>query len=329
MSKHKLPLLLLVMLLACTILPACQRRNLHFRQPNPRTTLVNPENPDNLPPNPNSGLAIEPLAFAEPEAPAPQQLEQPVPTRPKGKFPVAMAGFFIDMGSIPAGPAYNVRRAAEKVDGLVLEPGEVFSFNELMEPYTSSAGWKNGATYVQGAVVSSPGGGVCKVATTLYNVAVLANLEIVERRNHGLMVPYVKPGQDATVSTQAPDLKFKNTSSAPVMLKAAIDGSRLIMAAYGSEQPPKVTWHHTVIKREEPPVLIKENRDLQPGEERVIRNGSEGMTVKSWIAITYADGREVRKDMGTSVYAPLARVVERGPAPEPEQTVPTMAVPRE
>lgn len=313
MSRCKLMVLSIILSLVCASLPACQRRNLSFRQPNPSTVLVNPENLDDLPPNPQSGLPVE--------VPPPTNEE---PQRPEGRFPVAMAGFFIDMDNIPAGPAYNVRRAAARIDGMVLRAGEVFSFNKLMEPYTSAAGWKDGASFVGGEVVASPGGGICKVATTLYNVAVLANLEILERRNHGLIVPYVNAGQDATVSTQSPDLKFRNTSAHPVMLKAAVDGNRLFIAAYGSELPPKISWHHVVTKREQPPIVIKENRKLSPGEDRVIRNGTEGMTVKSWVIIIYPDGRQVRKDMGTSVYAPLTRVVERAPEPMPEQSIPTM-----
>lgn len=85
-------------------------------------------------------------------------------------------------------------------------------------------------------LVLGVGGGICQVSSTLYNAALLSNMEIVQRSNHSSEVPYVARGRDATVAYGLLDLKFRNTTSSPIYIKTAIQGGRLTIAFHGSKQ---------------------------------------------------------------------------------------------
>ena len=122
------------------------------------------------------------------------------------------------------------------------------------------------------------GGGVCKIATTLYNLAVLSNLEVIERHNHSMPVNYVPYGQDATVAYGVKDLRFKNTTENSILIWAEMIGNRLYMGFYGSEKPPKVIWNHEVSNVTTPPVKThcgKKKRKFKTGrdENHPRRNG--------------------------------------------------------
>lgn len=300
----------LAICLLCTALSGCKLLRRPATDLHPPIVLNNPENPEGSAAYPDSGLPIVPPALPLPA------------TTGQGSFAIAMAGFYIDMGWLAPGPAHNVQKAADLLDGTILQPGEVFSFNDRIGPYSRERGWQEGAAYSQGEVISSFGGGVCKVATTLYNVAVLADLQVLERRNHGLPVPYVKAGQDATVNEGGPDLKFQNSYIHPVLLKATVQGSKLLMAVYGSDNPPQITWEHHSLGNTEPPVVYKDTPDLPPGEERLAREGMAGSSVQSWLIIRHDNGRAERRNMGVSTYAPLAQIVERGVTVTTDEALP-------
>jgi hypothetical protein len=88
----------------------------------------------------------------------------------------------------------------------------------------------------------------------------------------------------------------------------------LFVAIYGQREPPAVTWHHEILRVEERPTIKRPNPNLQPGEEKVIISGAEGITVDSWIDLVYADGRAKTMQMGVDWYRPMPRVVEYGPS---------------
>ena len=98
------------------------------------------------------------------------------------------------------GEEENVHLAAKMLAGITLEPGQVFSQNSRIGPYNEARGFKRGPTYIGSQLTTTIGGGVCKIASTLYNVAILSDLGIIERHAHGMPVPYVPHGQDATVA---------------------------------------------------------------------------------------------------------------------------------
>ncbi|MBO8129240.1 MAG: VanW family protein [Peptococcaceae bacterium] len=231
----------------------------------------------------------------------------------KYEVSMRMAAFQTTLPDPLPGEEYNVARAADLLAGTVVNPGEIFSMNTAIGPYTKERGFREGPTYMGNQVVKTIGGGVCKVSTTLYNVAILANLKIIERHCHGMMVPYVPPGQDATVSYGNRDFKFQNNTEHPIIIWADTKGNTLYIAFYGRSRPPKVKWHHKILHRQEMPVIYRNNTKLQPGEEKVIIPGADGLTVKSWLTIEYSDSKTVTKELGIDYYRPMTQVVERGP----------------
>lgn len=211
------------------------------------------------------------------------------------------------------GEEFNAAYAADLLAGTIIEPNQVFSMNNTIGPYTKQRGYQEGPSYVGSKVVTTIGGGVCKVATTLYNAAVLANLKIVERHPHLMQVPYVPPGQDAAVFYGAQDIKVKNDTKSPVVIwaNANMDENTLYVAFYGSVAPPKVIWHHKILNRQKAPTLYRANTGLNEGEEKVLVDGAEGLQVKSWLTIEQSDSKIMTKNLGVDYYKPMPRVIER------------------
>ncbi len=116
----------------------------------------------------------------------------------------------------------NLILAANKINGMVLMPGETFSYNKVVGERTISAGYREAPIYVSGEVVDGVGGGICQITTTLYNAVVYANLEIVERSNHQFVPSYARASRDATVVYGAIDFKFKNNRDYPIKLECSV-----------------------------------------------------------------------------------------------------------
>ncbi len=110
----------------------------------------------------------------------------------------------------------NIHIASEELNHAVIEPDEVFSFNKTLGRRTKDKGYEEAPIMVQGKKNTGTGGGICQLSSTLYNTALLADMEIVERHPHSKKVPYVPEGKDATVVYNSKDFQFKNTKNYPV-----------------------------------------------------------------------------------------------------------------
>jgi len=118
------------------------------------------------------------------------------------------------------------------INGTVVQPGEVFSFNRAVGPRTASRGFVEGRSVVENAygeleMVPDIGGGVCRASTVLYQAALNAGLEVVERHEHGLPVEYAEVGKDAAVAWPYWDFKFRNTAGVPVTIEAFSEQGKL------------------------------------------------------------------------------------------------------
>jgi hypothetical protein len=224
--------------------------------------------------------------------------------------PILMAGFCAVLKDPLPGEEHNVSLAASSVSGHIVRPSKIFSQNERIGPYTKRRGYKEGASFVGDKIIMTEGGGVCKVATSLYNLSVLANLEIVERHYHAMPVNYVPYGQDATVAYGIKDFKFKNTTKGNILIWSKMIGNRLYMGFYGTERPPKVTWTHEVTNLVKPPLKYIRNDSLNPGEMVTKVKGLDGANVKSYVKIEYPDGTIEIKKMFPSYYLPFPEVIE-------------------
>ncbi len=127
----------------------------------------------------------------------------------------------------------NLQLAANKINGTVLMPGEIFSYNQVVGERTIAAGYKEAPIYVSGEVVDGLGGGICQITSTLYNAVLYANLGIVSRSNHQFVPSYVTASRDATVVYGAIDFKFKNTRDYPIKITCSVSNGIATFNIYG------------------------------------------------------------------------------------------------
>ncbi len=138
-------------------------------------------------------------------------------------------------GSDGSGRAKNIETGASHIGGTLLAPGEEMSANAAMEPYTHENGYAEAASYESNTVVQTMGGGICQVSTTLYNAILFAELEIVERYPHSMLVGYVEPSMDAAIADDVLDLVFKNNQKTPIYIESVLAGGNLTFNIYGKE----------------------------------------------------------------------------------------------
>lgn len=129
----------------------------------------------------------------------------------------------------------NLRLACEAIDGVVLLPGESFSYNDTLGERTAAKGYKPAPSYEGGLTVDTLGGGICQVSSTLYYGTLFADLEIVERWNHGYVSSYMDPGMDATVSWGGADFCFANNTEHPIRIKAWRADGYVNVEIYGTD----------------------------------------------------------------------------------------------
>ncbi|MDD6736330.1 MAG: VanW family protein [Clostridiales bacterium] len=235
----------------------------------------------------------------------------------------------------------NVELAARKIDGVILAPDEVFSYNNTVGERTKANGFLEAPMFENGETVQGTGGGVCQVSSTLYSAVLYSDLQVVERRCHSLTVAYVPKGQDATVAYGSIDFKFKNNTAYPIKISAAAVKGKITVSISGTkpeaEKTVKIT--NNIIETREPTVEEVPDKSMLTGNKKVISAGKTGYTVET-IRTVYENGSEVKSEkMGKSVYkmlptklavgaavpTPMPTLVPREtPTPEPEPT-PDMA----
>ena len=144
-----------------------------------------------------------------------------------------LSSFSTDLAPRTPEQKHNIARAASRIDGRVVKPGEEFSFNRVVGPCGVDEGYEPAGTIVNGELKAEWGGGVCQLSSTLYNAALLADLRITHRQAHSQRVSSVPPGRDATVAFDIADLRFVNTTGFPVRLRATVTASRLTVSVLG------------------------------------------------------------------------------------------------
>ena len=198
----------------------------------------------------------------------------------------------------------NVRLSCEAINGIVLQPGEEFSFNERVGERTEAKGYKGAAAYNNGEVVEEIGGGVCQTSSTLYNAVLKAGLKTTMRRSHTFEPSYVTPGTDATVSWGGPDYKFVNNSSTAIGLKASYADQKCTISIYGIpilEEGVTYSLKSTKLKDIDPPApTYEEDGTLVPGTEKVKSSGSKGSYWETRLVIT-KDGEVVSQEVDHTV----------------------------
>lgn len=231
----------------------------------------------------------------------------------------------------------NVKLSARKCSGIILLPGETFSYNEAVGQRTVAAGFKEASAYSNGKTVMALGGGICQTSSTLYNAALLANLEITSRRNHSFVSDYVPLGRDATVSWGGPEFEFTNNTDYPIKISCSYsDSNKLTCSIYGTDvnhYTVKITSE--VLSTNPHSVQKKETDELYEGETKKEVSGYDGCTVQTYRKVYDANGNLVSSTKEAySSYSRRDEVLlvgtkkrettpEPEPQPEPEPSEPS------
>ncbi len=206
----------------------------------------------------------------------------------------------------------NLITAAKKMDKAVLKPGETFSFNGTIGPRTAETGFKDAYIVINNEYVKGIGGGICQVSSTLYNAALLANLSIVERHPHAVVVAYIPLGQDATINYPNLDLKLRNDSSSYLYFRTKVEAGNLTIKIYGKKTGVKVRFEKEIEKELNYHTVRKIDPDLLPGAVIQQQSGSKGYIVKTWKIVTDAQGKETKQLLSRDSYAPTNRILKIG-----------------
>lgn len=129
----------------------------------------------------------------------------------------------------------NLRLACEAVNGIIVYPGEVFDYNTTLGERTTERGYKAATAYYAGESIQELGGGICQISSSLYYCAMVADLEILVRENHGFVSAYMPMGMDATVSWGGPDFRFRNTTDYPIRIEASANRGTTTVTLIGTD----------------------------------------------------------------------------------------------
>lgn len=198
---------------------------------------------------------------------------------------------------------HNAELAVGRLRNVTVGPGEVFSFNRTVGTFSRDQGYRKAPVSYNGQLISSFGGGVCQASTTLYNAALLAGLEVVERRRHRFAPGYVAPGLDAAVAYDTIDLKLRNPYPVPIRICGSIGRDRLefrILGAVRLKSRPEIVH---VVRQVRDPMVVELRGAGRSG--RIRNTGKPGYSVTVYRII---DGR--REFISKDEYPAMNRIVE-------------------
>ncbi|MBO6108968.1 MAG: VanW family protein [Eubacterium sp.] len=222
--------------------------------------------------------------------------------------------------------AKNLANAARLINGSVVMPGETFSVHDTISPLTEENGYYNAPSYSKGEVVDSIGGGVCQVSTTLYNAVLRAELEVVTRAPHSMVVSYVKPSMDAAIAGDYKDFKFKNNTEVPVLIRGESGGGTIWFNIYGEEtrDPDRtIEFVSEVLETIEPGEDIVTYDDTKPVTySEVTQSAHTGYEAQLWKIVT-ENGKTTKTQVNSSSYKAVPQHVIKGTKPVEEKPKPT------
>lgn len=231
------------------------------------------------------------------------------------KLTSVLGTFQTNFGSSAAGRAQNVRNACSKINGTILYPGEEFSTYEKISPFTQENGYGVAGAYENGQVVESVGGGVCQVATTLYNAVIRAELDVTMRYNHSMMVSYVPPSDDAAIAGTYKDFRFKNNMDTPVYIEGTSDGGILTFKVYGVENRPSnrvVSFESETVEKKDIEVQFNVSSDYDLGYIATTQSAHQGVVARLWKIVTVDGVQQSREIFNKSTYNSSPKIITVG-----------------
>ncbi|RYZ07941.1 MAG: vancomycin resistance protein [Myxococcales bacterium] len=211
----------------------------------------------------------------------------------------------------------NIARAAQLLDGALLAPGEVWSFNRTVGPRTLERGFVDAPVIVADELEPGVGGGVCQVATTLFAAGVMGGLDVVKRRSHSRPSGYAPLGLDATVIDGEVDLQLRNPYRVPIIVHAFLPvPTRVRVEMLGAGAPGKVEHTYSVTKSEDFFRRVDRRPELLPDQVKRHQKGIPGYDVLSTVRTRFVDGSE-RVRHYASTYYPVPEIYWVGAAVDP------------
>lgn len=229
-----------------------------------------------------------------------------------GKYSTTYATYQVERSS-------NVATAAGRINGTVLEPGETFSTIKVIKDRTEANGYKSAPEYSSGKVVSGIGGGVCQVSTTLYNAVLNAELKVVERSPHSMVVAYVPVSRDAAISGDYKDFKFKNNTDYPIYIMGSASGGILSFRVYGHETREagrEISFESEITDTIEPgEEVVTEDPTLPASYRSVTQSAHVGYKAKLWKIVKVNGVQTDKVQVNTSSYNASPQYVTVGKQP--------------
>ncbi|HKQ68529.1 MAG TPA: VanW family protein [Polyangiaceae bacterium] len=219
--------------------------------------------------------------------------------------------------------AKNIDNAAAKLDGVVLLPHELFSFNAVVGPRTVENGFAKGWEIFKGEMVEGIGGGTCQVASTLHAAAFLAGLDVIERLPHSRPSAYITMGLDATVVYPLVDLKLRNPYDFPIAVHSHAEGGTVVFELLGRDRPARVTFGRQVLATRPFTRKVEEMPGL--AANRVIRkqHGIRGYKILRTRTIAFANGT-AHRESNVDIYPPTIEMYLVAPGTDPEAALPPL-----
>lgn len=248
--------------------------------------------------------------------------------RPKLTLNELKSKLFIDnlashhtyFGSSTQSRKHNIELAASKIGGILLGPGDEFSYNAIVGPRTADRGFQMAHVYSNGKVIDDYGGGICQVSSALYSAALKADLEVTSRKNHMFTVGYAQPGLDATVNYGSIDFKFKNNKPWPIKIVNNTTHTDVSFTILGTNTDPEKTieFRRDVIKVLTHNTITTLDPTLPLGKVVTDQAGSDGYVVNVYKIIRRAGVVEKEEFMHKDTYQILDAKVRKGTKPNPE-----------
>lgn len=231
---------------------------------------------------------------------------------------------------------YNIWKMSTVVNGVVLQPGEIWSINDAAGPRTAANGWKDAPGIKNGEYVDEPGGGICQVSSTLYLALIKSEVKIEDRKHHSWPLTYVPVGLDATISTYAPDFKYKNNFDTPIAVIVRCDGKNaknVQVSVYGPPMDYEVKFESKIVKQQEPgPYNTTFDPSLKPGASKWTKLRKN--YIQAEITKLYYEkgtGKLIRSEpYSTETYRAFEGTIAYGPSatPKPSATAKPSATPK-
>lgn len=225
-----------------------------------------------------------------------------------------IASFYTSFAFSSDERSHNIELASSLINGKLLLPGEIFSFNDCVGERTKDRGFEEAPVIIGDKLDVGIGGGICQVSSTLYNAVLKAGIKPIERAHHSLPASYVELGLDATVDWNNIDFKFKNTLNYPIYIEAYVENKNLYINIYSNSSltKKKYTIRNSIYEKIQSSTQTINSPDLPEGYVAIEQKGYDGYKVKT-IRDVYEKGVLISSEtISDDFYKPVSSIISRG-----------------